>query len=77
MYNEITLDPAQVAELITLAHKCNTLGDINTARDIYAAGTENGRGKPDIWTHSCALSYILRIGYIMGQRAERAKRAAK
>ena len=72
MNNEIAIAPAQLEELLTLTHEFGTLGDIYTARDIYKASTKRTTGSEDArGAHLFALGDILRIGYIMGQRAER------
>lgn len=71
MNNEIAIAPEQVEELLTLTYNFGTVTDIITARNIYKESIKQAGGVCSEWEFSCALGNILRIGYIMGQRAER------
>ena len=73
MNNEIAIAPEQVEELLTLTYNFGTCTDIITARNIYKESIKQAGGVCTEWEFSCALGNILRIGYIMGQRAERCR----
>lgn len=70
MNNEIVIAPEQVEELLPLIMDFGTCTDIITARNIYMESIKQAGGVCSEWEFSCALGNILRIGYIMGQRAE-------
>ena len=71
MEREIVIDTEQLESLLALIDKHGTIGDFYTARDIYKASTKRSGRKDARGAHLVALGDILRIGYIMGQRAER------
>ena len=73
MNNEIAIAPEQVEELLTLTYNFGTCTDIITARNIYGESIKQAGGVCSEWEFSRALGNILRIGYIMGQRAERCR----
>ena len=75
MNNEITLDNEQTARLLNLTRDYSTVSDIITARDLYNASIEQSGGAANEWAHFTALGSLFRIGYILGQRAERARRS--
>lgn len=75
MTNKIIIDDEQTARLLSLAFNFGTISDIHTARGIYTASIQQNGGGINDWAHYRALSCILRIGYILGQRAERARRS--
>lgn len=69
--NEIKLNSEQINELLKHCNHCATLSDGNTALAIYSESVQSDNTGDSHWAHFCAVSSILRIGYIMGQRAER------
>ena len=71
MKREIVIDTEQLESLLALIDNYGTIGDIYTARDIYKASTERTGREDARGAHLAALGAVLRIGYIMGQRAER------
>ena len=75
MNNEITLDKEQTARLLNITRDYSTVSDIITARDLYNASIEQSGGAANEWARFTALGSLFRIGYILGQRAERARRS--
>lgn len=73
MEREIVIDTEQLESLLALIDKHGTIGDFYTARDIFKAESTAllRKGDNKEWAQSLALGAVLRIGYIMGQRAER------
>ena len=69
MNNTITIEPAELAPLLSLIGEYGTSGDIITAAHIYR---ESGKRTNDgDWAHLIGLANVLRVGYILGQRTER------
>lgn len=71
MNNAITITPGEATELIKLIGKYGTTGDIYAANTIYSEVKRIKAGRGEDWAHLSGLANVLRIGYIMGQRAER------
>ena len=77
---EITLDPAEVRELLELMdrHNKHFLDDLLTAESISEIAAETGLCKPSpSWTGNtyATMGLIFRAGYIMGQRSARGNRS--
>ena len=72
MYNEIIIEPEQLELMLDLVEEYGTAGDILTACTIYKAGAKRAATQAGgNWAHLAGLGEVLRIGYILGQRAER------
>ena len=71
MNNPIKATPEELAELIELCGLYSTAGDMTTADDVYTECIKQRAGRDYRWAHYCAVATILRVGYILGQRAER------
>ena len=71
MNNRIEVTPEEAAQLINLIGRYGTIGDIYAANTIYSEVKRIKAGRGEDWTHLSGLANVLRIGYIMGQRAER------
>lgn len=69
--NEIKLNSEQIDELLKQCNHCATLADGQIASAVYNESIQNDNTGDSRWAHFCAVSTILRIGYIMGQREER------
>ena len=69
--NEIKLNSEQIDELTKMCSHYAPITDGYTALAIYDERVHNDNTGDSRWAHFCAVSTILRIGYIMGQRAER------
>lgn len=69
--NEIKLNSEQIDELLKQCNHCATLADGQIASAVYNESVQRNNTGDNRWKHFCAVSTILRIGYIMGQRAER------
>ena len=79
---EITLDPAEVRELLELINKYNKrswISDIYVAEKIISRCWKYAAHTTDSAFANSRIAYgaFFRICFILGQRAERAKRAAK
>lgn len=72
MNNQIEVTPGEATELINLIGKYGTISDMYSADTIYeeTRNIKANRGD-ERWAHLSGLANVLRIGYIMGQRAER------
>ena len=77
MNNPIKTTPEELAELIELCGLYLTAGDMTTADDVYTECIKQRAGRDFKWAHYCAVATVFRAGYILGQRHERAKRAAR
>lgn len=73
MNNPIKATPEELAELIELCGLYSTAGDMITADDVYTECIKQRAGRDYRWAHYCAVATILRVGYILGQRAERSR----
>lgn len=69
--NEIKLNSEQIDELLKDCKHCPTLADGKTASIIYDNSIQIYDTSGNRWVHVLALAHVIRIGYIMGQRAER------
>lgn len=77
MIKAIPTSSKEMNELLPLFAKRGILSDAETARDIYEHYMRRYRvpGSP-VFTFDSALGTIFRMGYTLGQRRERARRAA-
>lgn len=69
--NEIKLNSEQIDELTNLCSHYAPITDGQIASAVYNESVQRNNTDDNRWKHFCAVSSILRIGYIMGQRAER------
>lgn len=74
MNNEITVTSGEVTDLLNLINKFSIISDIYTAEIIYNENKNQKADRDKAWVHLSGLGSVLRIGYIMGQRAERKRR---
>lgn len=71
MNNAITITPEEAAQLINLIGKYGIISDIYAANSIYEKTRSIKADREEKWVHLSGLANVLRIGYILGQRAER------
>ena len=69
----IKIEPEQLEELMKLCGEHSPVSDMTTADDIYMECMKQRAGRDYRWAHYCAVATVLRTGYILGQRAERAR----
>lgn len=62
--NEIKLNSEQIDELTNLCSHYAPITDGYTALAIYDESVQNDNTGDNRWAHFCAVSNILRIGYI-------------
>lgn len=77
MKDPIKTTPEELAELLARCGRYCNYSDMETGRKLYNDYMEKFAvsGSP-VFTFDGALGAILRIGYILGQRSERARKAA-
>ncbi len=77
MREPIKTTPEELAALLTLCHENIRIADMTDARGIYDQYiTKYGANLDPDYTAVAALGTLYRTGYILGQRSERARRAA-
>lgn len=77
MREPIKTTPEELAELLALCHENIRIADMTDARCIYDQYiTKYGANRDPDYTAVVALGTLYRTGYILGQRSERARRAA-
>lgn len=77
MREPIKTTPEELAELLTLCYENIRISDMTDARDIYDQYINKyGANRDPDYTAVVALGTLYRIGYILGQRSERNRRAA-
>ena len=78
MREPIKTTPEELAELLALCHENIRIADMTDARGIYDQYiTKYGANRDPDYTAVVALGTLYRTGYILGQRRERARRAAR
>lgn len=78
MREPIKTTPEELAELLALCHENIRIADMTDARGIYDQYiTKYGANRDPDYTAVVALGTLYRTGYILGQRSERARRAAR
>ena len=77
MREPIKTTPEELAALLTLCHENIRIADMTDARGIYDQYINKyGANLDPDYTAVAALGTLYRTGYILGQRSERARRAA-
>lgn len=73
MYKEIVIEPEELEHLLSLSGDYGLAEDIRTACNIYRESVDQNikENTGDKWAHLASLANVLRVGYILGQRAER------
>lgn len=73
MYKEIVIEPEELERLLSLSGDYGLAEDIRTACNIYRESVDQNtkENTGDRWAHLASLANVLRVGYILGQRAER------
>ena len=78
MREPIKTTPEELAALLTLCHENIRIADMTDARGIYDQYiTKYGANLDPDYTAVAALGTLYRTGYKLGQRSERARRAAR
>lgn len=78
MREPIKTTPEELAALLTLCHENIRIAGMTDARGIYDQYiTKYGANLDPDYTAVAALGTLYRTGYILGQRSERARRAAR
>ena len=77
MNKKIDISKEQLESLVPLSGIFTGSDDIIIAREIYNAAFNASESNDTEFSHFSSLGVVLRIGYIMGVRAERTHRRKK
>ena len=72
---EYAVSHQELAELAQIAHTYSSVEDIKLAKAIAALTPQQSTEKR--WNDLCTAAAIFRVGYILGQRAERSREAVR